>query len=104
VASTVPTDAVLEAHVPPTGVEDKADVLPAHATSVPDIDAGSGLTVTTEVVIQPVADIEYVTVEVPAETAVIAPVAAPTVATDVEPLIQTPPEVELDRVPDSPTQ
>lgn len=42
--------------------------------------------------------------EVPAATAVSAPVAAPTVATDVEPLIQTPPEVELDSIPDSPTQ
>lgn len=44
------------------------------------------------------------TIEVPAETAVIAPDAAPTVATAVEPLIHTPAEVELVSVPDSPTQ
>lgn len=42
--------------------------------------------------------------EVPAATAVIAPLAGPIVATDVELLIHTPPEVELESVPDSPTQ
>lgn len=57
-ASIVPTEVVPLAHVPPTGVEDSADVLPTQAARVPDTDEGSGLTVTTEVVIQPVAEIE----------------------------------------------
>ena len=57
-ASIEPTDTALLDHVPPAGVEDKDDVLPTQATSVPEIDDGSALTVTTEVVIQPVAEIE----------------------------------------------
>lgn len=57
-ASIEPTETVLLLHVPPAGVEEMVDVLPAHATRVPEIDEGSGLTVTTNVVIQPVDEIE----------------------------------------------
>ena len=103
-ASMDATDGVLLVQVPAAGVAVSVAVLPAHATSEPEMTDGKGATVTTEEVIQPVPEKEYVTADVPAEMAVIAPVPDATVATEVVPLIHIPPAEDVDSEPDSPAQ
>ncbi len=89
-------------------VSDNRVVVPWQSVKVPVIapTPGSAFTVTSDVVdaVQPdELTTVYVMLAVPAETPVTIPV-VPTVATDVLPLVQAPPEVVLDKVVTPPTQ
>ncbi len=53
VLPTVATPVALLDHVPPPVAEDNEVVLPTHTDSVPEMVAGSALTVTTAVRLQP---------------------------------------------------
>jgi len=66
-----------------------------HTFVVPLIAAGNGLTVNTDVVVQPVTGNVYIIVEVPAATPVTTPVPETTVATDDVLLVQAPPPASL---------
>ena len=79
-------------HVPPPASLNVV-VKPEHTLSVPNIAVGNGFTVTTVVIIQPVAVNVYVIVPVPTDTPVTIPVAL-TVAVPV--LFQVPPPVASD--------
>ena len=77
---------------PPASVN--AVVKPTHTVRVPVMDAGSGFTVTTAVIIQPVAVNVYVIVAVPdAPVPVTRPVDEPTLAVPGALLLHTPPGV-----------
>ena len=78
-------------------------VVPTQATAVPDTAAGSGLTVSVAVRVQPVA-IVYVIIEVPVDTAVTTPDDEPIVATEVVPLAQVPAAGVLDNEVALPSQ
>ena len=89
---TVATVVALLAHVPPVVTSLKPVVKPTQTVAVPVIDEGNGLTVTTNVAIQPVPRV-YVIVDVPDDTPVTKPVEEPTVAFAVLPLVHVPPLV-----------
>ena len=90
VADTVPAAGLLLLQVPPPVRSVNAVVKPAHTDNVPVIPTGTGFTVTTAVVIQPVP-IVYVMVAVPA--------VAPPVTTPVEEPIVAVPVALLPHVP-----
>ena len=54
-ASTVATAVLLLLHPPPPVASDNDVVSPAHTVLIPNIAVGNGVTVTTAVVVQPVA-------------------------------------------------
>src|ERR1700733_9623913 len=92
-----PTVAVVRSlllHVPPLVPLVKFVVEPTHTAAVPLIAAGTLLTVTAAVAIQPV-DNAYVMVAVLAATPVTTPVAEPTVAVVTSLLLHVPPPVLL---------
>ena len=89
---TVAIVEVLLVHVPLPVASLNVVVKPTQTVSVPVIDAGNGLTVTTLVAIQPVARAKVI-VEVPDDTPVTIPVEEPTVAIPVLPLVHVPPLV-----------
>lgn len=92
------TDTAELLHVPPEEVVINVVLLPAHRLIVPDIAAGTRLTVTTSDVVQP-AVVVYTMVAVPAATPVTTPDATLTAAVEVILLLQVPPEgVELNVV------
>lgn len=78
------TPVVPELQLPPGVPSYKIVISSAHMELIPDIIAGLGLTVTTEVVKQPVLTVKVI-VAVPVETPVTTPEAEPTVATEVVP-------------------
>jgi hypothetical protein len=93
--STVTFDELL-LHVPPDVLLASVVAEPAHTAIVPVTDAGSGLTVTIAVLVQP-APALYVTVVVPVVTPVTTPEFEPIVATLVLLLVHDTPElIELD--------
>ena len=65
VEPTVATLVMVLSHVPPALMSESEVVEPAQRTAVPVIGAGSGLTVTTIVAIQPAGGAAYVIVAVP---------------------------------------
>lgn len=87
---TLATDVFELDQVPPEVDEESVVVVPTHTTAVPDIAAGSELTVSVVMRLQPVAMV-YVIVEVPEDTALAMPDDEPIVATDVVPLVHVPP-------------
>jgi hypothetical protein len=91
-------------HVPPGVVADKLVEEPEHTVLLPTIE-GTATTVTSLVVVQPVAAAVNVIVDVPEEAPVTAPIAllVPIVATDRVPLTHVPP-TEFVRVVVVPTQ
>ena len=102
-ADTIPPGLVIVAtpvfvllHVPPVVASLSIVVVPAHILVVPVIGV-AGFTVTTAVAEQPAAVMKVI-VEVPGDTPVIIPVAAPAVATAVLLLLQVPAPAELLRV------
>lgn len=94
---TVATDVLPLVHVPPLTELESVVLRPAHTMGMPAIVAGPGTTVTTVVAAHPVPS-EYVISVVPADMPSTAPLVEPMVATDVFPLVQVPPEMELVRV------
>lgn len=81
-------------HVPPGVASVSVVVSPGHTLSVPLMAAGKGFTVTTVVVMQPVANV-YVITAVPAAMPVTTPVDGATVATSRLPLLHVPPGMVL---------
>ena len=92
---TVATEVFELDQVPPEVVDESVVVVPTHATAVPDIAAGKGLTVSVVVRLQPVL-IVYVIIEVPVDSAVARPDEEPIVATEAVPLAHVPPAGVLD--------
>ena len=64
---------------------------PAQVTPAPVMDAGKVFTVTSDVLVQPAADV-YVTIAVPSDTPVTMPVLLPTEATPSADELQVPPD------------
>jgi hypothetical protein len=81
VVPIVATVTLLLTHVPPVSVLPKVVVNPRHTAGVPEIADGSGLTVNTLMVLQPVGNV-YVIFAVPAATPSTIPVPGPIAATD----------------------
>jgi hypothetical protein len=91
---TTATAAFPEDHVPPVVAQFSVVALPLHIVVVPVITAGIAPTVTTFVLLQPVANV-YEIVVVPFKTPLTVPVIDPTVATVVALLLHVPPVVAL---------
>jgi hypothetical protein len=89
-------------HVPPELASARVAQKPAHTLIEPVITAGSGVTVTIIVLLQPLPK-DVVMIAVPAVTPVTTPVNEPTVATAVLLLLQLPPGEDEVRVVVSPT-
>lgn len=94
--TTVATEDVLLVHVPPPASLREV-VKPAQTAGVPEIPDGNGLTVSTVVIKQPVPKV-YVIVDVPDNNPATVPDDDPTVATEVELLLQEPPPASLNVV------
>ena len=90
VAETVPIAGVVVLHAPPGVAEVKAAVRPIHTWPGPPMKAGTGLTVTVAVLIQPVPR-EYVISAVPEAIPVTTPVEASTEAMLGDALVHVPP-------------
>lgn len=88
---TVAIDPLPLLHVPPAVASVRLDVEPAHASVVPEIPTGNGLTVIGVVVIQPVP-IVYVIVALPVATPVTTPPVL-TIAVAISLLLHAPPAV-----------
>lgn len=86
---TVAFDGLVLLHTPPPVAHDSDSVLPVHNALPPVIAAGTGFIVATAVFVQ--YAYVYVIVDVPDDTAVIAPDVAFIVATDVLLLVHEPP-------------
>lgn len=86
---TVATTVLLLVQVPPPG-SDSASTCPTQTEVLPVITPGSGFTVSTVNVEQPVGSV-YEMTEVPGPVPVSKPEPEPIVATDPEPLVQLPP-------------
>jgi hypothetical protein len=92
-------------HVPPPPVvSDNVVVTPAQTLPLPTIMPGSGLIVTSFVLIQPVAETLYVIFVVPADMPITTPVVLPTVPTAVLLLVHVPTAGVAVRVVTEPTQ
>ncbi len=90
---TVPTADVLLVQNPPAGELARVVVAPMHMLGDPVMGAGNGLTVTTELIVQPPT--EYTIVEVPSVKPLTAPEVELTVATAGLLLVHVPPGVEF---------
>jgi hypothetical protein len=99
---TVATEAALLLHVPPDVASLKDMTEPAHTEDEPEMAAGTVLTVTVAVAVQPDADV-YVTIDVPVATPLTMPVALPIVATPMLLLLHAPPLVASVSVVAEPT-
>jgi len=93
-AAVVATAVLLLLQVPDGVASLRVVVRPAHTFMVPVMAAGSGLTVSAVVAVQPVGKV-YVMVRAPADTPVMIPVVLPAVASVVLLLLQVPPVVAL---------
>src|SRR4051812_8276206 len=102
-ASTVATDVLPLAHVPPEIASLSSPVAPVQILSVPDIGGGAALTAIFEVTEQPAGNIVYVQVKMPAALPVIVPVAGLIVATNDGVPLHRPPGVASDIVTAAPT-
>jgi len=93
----VATEGLPLLHTPPGVASDSATVIPPHTVELPVIAAGTGLTVSSIVAVQPAGSV-YIIVAVPGDKACVNPVAEPMLATAGSLLDHVPPAVASDMV------
>ncbi len=103
VVFTLPTEGLLDDHVPPEEALAKEVEDPTHTVLLPVIDAGTTLTVICFTDAHPVAVRAYVIVEVPADPPETIPVEEPILAIDGNELLHVPPLVVFEYVTFAPT-